>query len=138
MYICQNSFRICKTCWFASLLTLSLPVCIHCSTAIASLLFHSAMLPTTCQTVSPSRCHTCAWEQTAVGRRAPLAGTPWARSPRPLLPHLTLGCSRVCKHRARPPAFLSNTQVFSANRQNTLPFNYTQANVVWYLSIFPV
>lgn len=59
MYICQNSFRICKTSWFASLLTSSLPACILCSTAIASLLFCSAMLPTTCQTVPPSWCHTC-------------------------------------------------------------------------------
>lgn len=34
-------------------------------------------------------------------------------------------------------AFLDNTQVFSASRQKALPFNYTQANVVWYVSIFP-
>lgn len=35
-------------------------------------------------------------------------------------------------------AFLDDMQIFSANRQKAPPFNYMQANVVWYVSIFPV
>lgn len=40
--------------------------------------------------------------------------------------------------KAQNTAFLDDMQAFSANQQNALPSNYMQANVAWYISIFPV
>lgn len=71
------------------------------------------------------------------GCRAPLADEPQGRSRDQLLLHLTPG-AHIQQRRGLNAALLNHPLVCSGNRQKELPFNYTQANVVWYVSIFPV
>lgn len=131
MYISQNSFRICKTCWFASLLTSSLPACILCSTAIASLLFCSAMLPTTCQTVPPSWCHTRVGAdrggmQSPAGRQAP--GQVPTSPPAPSHPRLQPCVQTSGKAHSQPS---SATHRFSVQIART-HFHLTIRRQMWF------